>query len=778
MAQIVQVSAYRKRLRKWFWSALLRRYRKGRWLSRIAVGVAGLVIVLRGFGVFQLFELTAYDQLFQRRSPEPQDHRIVLISINEIDLQRLGTGGILSDQRLAEVLTRIKTYQPRAIGLDIYRDLPVAPGSELLNDVFQNTPQLVGIETLSDSDFAGIKAPPVLKTKQQVGFNNVVIDLDGLVRRNTLFIQPKHQTVHRSFALKVVLKYLEPDHIMLKLSRSKHTQLKGVEFPPLNPNDGAYINADSLKGYQILANLRSVVPIAHQSYPFEQMTLSEFLAPLSAQSQERMSKLLGDRIVLLGSTAQSSNDFFLTSYSSRSGDNAERMSGVELQGQFISQILSAVLDGRSLIRFWDDPLEWLWILGWSWVGAFLSWKIRAPQKAAVGILLVGAALFGICSLAFRWGWWLPLIPPLVALVGSAAAVTAYFSYLREELKKSKEFFGSIINTIPDPVYVKDQRHHWVVVNDAYCSFIGHSRETMINQVDYDFFPPQQSAHFWQQDELTFNSRLKEECEEEFTNAEGKTYLVATKRSLHQDAAGDLFVVGVIRDITQRKQMEEALRSTADELVRSNSELAKATELLSHVAHHDHLTNLPNRKRFHEQLRQSLERANEQGHLVALLFLDLDGFKQINDVHGHQVGDSLLKAVAQRLTNCLRNSDIVARLGGDEFVAILPNIPSAVAVCRVTEKVLLTLNQSFVFEGRAMSISASIGVSIYPTDCVTDCVTDVETGVESDYENGAGSAARERQMESLLDQADTAMYQAKKMGKNCYAFFQPSIADRH
>jgi len=775
MAQIVQVSAYRKRLRKWFWSVLLRIYRKDRWLTRIAVGVAGLVIVLRGFGVFQLFELTAYDQLFQRRSPERQDNRIVLISIDEIDLQRLGTGtgGILSDQRLAEVLTRIKTYHPRAIGLDIYRDLPVAPGSELLKEIFQNTPQLVGIETLSDSDFAGVKASPVLKAKQQVGFNNVVIDLDGLVRRNTLFIKPRGQPVHRSFALTLVLKYLEADHITLKLSRSKHTQLNGVEFPPLNPNDGPYINADSLRGYQILANPRSVLPIDYRRhlYPFEQMTLSELLAPnVSPQSQEQMSNRLGDRIVLLGSTAQSSNDFFLTSYSSRSGNNAERMSGVELQGQFVSQILSAVLDGRSLIRFWDDPLEWLWILGWSWVGAFLSWRIRAPQKAAVGILLVGVGLFGICSLAFRWGWWLPLIPPLVALVGAAAAVTAYFSYLREELKKSKEFFGSIINTIPDPVYVKDQRHHWVVVNDAYCSFIGHSRETMINQVDYNFFPPQQSAHFWQQDELTFDSRLEQECEEEFTNAEGKTYLVATKRSLHQDAAGDLFVVGVIRDITQRKQMEEALRSTADELVRANFELAKATELLSHVAHHDHLTNLPNRKRFHEQLRQSLERANEQGHLVALLFLDLDGFKQINDVHGHQVGDLLLKAVAQRLTNCLRNSDIVARLGGDEFVAILPNIPSAAAVCRVTEKVLLTLNQSFVFEGKAMSISASIGVSIYPTDCLTE--------FETDFENGADDAAKERQMESLLDQADTAMYQAKKMGKNCYAFFQPSVIDRH
>ncbi|NJR39648.1 MAG: CHASE2 domain-containing protein [Leptolyngbyaceae cyanobacterium CSU_1_4] len=363
MAQIVQASAYRKRLRKWFWS--------DRWLSKIAIGVAGAVIVLRGFGVFQLFELTAYDQLFQRRSLEPQDNRIVLVSLDDTDLQRLGTGGMLSDQRLAEVLTLIKSRQPRAIGLDIYRDLPVAPGSEQLKDVFENTPQLIGIETLSDSDSPGVMAPPALKAKQQVGFNNVVIDLDGLVRRNTLFIKPKDQPVHQSFALKLVLKYLEPDHIRLKVSRSKHTQLNGVEFPPLNPNDGAYINADSLRGYQILANPRSSLPIEHQVSPFAQLPLSVLLeSNRSPQGQERMTNLLSDRIVLLGSTAQSSNDFFLTSHSSRRGGNAERMSGVELQGQFVSQILSAVLDGRSLIRFWDDPSEWVWILGWSWLGAF------------------------------------------------------------------------------------------------------------------------------------------------------------------------------------------------------------------------------------------------------------------------------------------------------------------------------------------------------------------------------------------------------------------------
>jgi diguanylate cyclase (GGDEF)-like protein/PAS domain S-box-containing protein len=703
-------------------------------------------------GAFQPFELIAYDQLFQRRSLEPQDSRIVLVGVDDQDLENLRTTGILSDQTLAAALNRIKSYGPRAIGLDIYRDLPVAPGSEQLAEVFDSTPQLIAIEKLPDPDSSGVDPPPRLKPWQQVGFNNVVIDPDGLVRRNTLFIKPAGQKTQRSFALHLALKYLEAENITLKQNRSKQSQLNGVDFPPLSPNDGAYINADTQRGYQILANPRSSHRSNQHVYAFKHLSLTQLMEPSPAQ-QQQLSQLLADRIVLLGVTAQSSSDFFFTSYSSRRQGNAEQTSGVELQGQFISQILSAALDGRSPIRYGSEHSEWLWILAWSGIGAILSWKVRAPHKSAATVLVAAIVLYAICALAFQQGWWLPLVPPFVALISSAAGITAYFSHLREELKKSKEFFSSIINTIPDPVYVKDQRHRWVVLNDAYCDFIGYPRKMLIDQIDYDFFPSHQAAHFWQQDELTFDSRLEQECEEEFTNAQGKIHLVATKRSLHRDAAGNLFLVGVIRDITQRKLMEEALRSTADELVRSNSELAQAKDLLSHIAYHDHLTNLPNRKRFQEQLQQSLDRAKEQDHWLALLFIDLDGFKQINDVYGHQVGDLLLKAVAQRLTNCLRNSDIVARLGGDEFVAILPSIASLQDVRRVAEKILQTLDQSFVFDGRVMSISASIGISVYPTDC-----------------ENSGSEA----MEAILNQADTAMYRAKKLGKNRYEFFQSSI----
>lgn len=694
------------------------------WLT--ASGVAGAVVLIRLLGFLQTSELSALDQMFRLRPAEPIDDRIVIVGIDDPDINSLGTWPV-PDTDLADLLDEIESYHPRVVGLDIYRDLPVEPGSVQLRRAFSQYENLIGIEKLPDKYSIGVQPPEVLAEREQIGFNNVLIDPDGRVRRSILFWTIEGEA-HTSFALKIALQYLEHEEIIPQAAtrgNPAHLQLGSAIFRPLQPDDGGYVRMDN-GGYQISANFRSPV----RSFPIVSMTdvLEGNVAP----------EVMRDRIVLIGSTANSLQDFFYTPFTNSSKDLT---AGVELHAHFVSQIISAALDERSLIRVWPELLEWLWILGWSMAGGYLCWKVRSPGKVGLLLISAGAALFLIGYGLFLSGWWIPVIPPAIAMVGSAIGITSYIAHLEGELKKSKEFLNSVINTIPDPIFVKDKNHRWIVLNDSFSRFLGQPINELLGKDEHAVLPAHQATVFRHQDDLAFNSSAEHESEGELTNTNGHTYLVSTKRSLHKDAAGNQFLVGIMHDITQRKRMEDELRRTAAELVRSNAELRQRGDQLLQIAYHDPLTGLPNRQLFQERLIQAIEWAELNNHLIALLFLDLDGFKTINDSEGHLVGDLLLKAVAQRLVNCLRATDMVARLGGDEFVVILPAIPSEEDAGQVARKILATLSEIFVLQGKSISVTTSVGISMYPADG--------------------------KSMEALIVESDQAMYRAKELGKNRY-----------
>ncbi|MEG4320283.1 CHASE2 domain-containing protein [Microcoleus sp. Aus8_D2] len=683
-------------------------------ITASAVGVT--VIVLRWFGFLQVWEWAAFDRFVRWRPAEPIDSRIVIVEIKEADLQKYGYP--ISDAVLAQLLQKLHAASPRAIGLDVYRDLPTQPGNAELLKTFKTIPNLIGIELMPDETRIGVRPPPVLKKLDRIGFNNVVIDADGKVRRALLYSWPGDGKTHESFALRMALLYLEREGISPEPAtvNPKYLQLgKGV-FRRFKPNDGAYVRSDS-RGYQILANLRG------PRGSFRTASISDVL------SGKVPADFVRSRAVLIGSTAPSLKDFHQNAYSSGLFAPPQQIPGVELQAHFLSQILSAALDGRGGIKVWPEAAELLWILLWSWTGACVSWNLRSLGRSAWCLSSICIGLSASLYIACLAGWWLPLIPPILSLVGSGAAVVAYLAHLQEELKRSKEFLQWLIDTIPDPIFVKDRNHRWVVLNQAYCRFIGHPLENLICRTDYDLFPQAEADIFWQEDELVLQTYQQRENEEFFTDSYGFTHLISTKRSLHKDAAGNLFLVGAIRDMTERKRLEEALKQ-------KNAEL-------SHQAYHDALTGLPNRKMFHESLHLSLERASSNQELVALLFLDLDGFKSINDTLGHHAGDLLLKTVASRLKKCLRGSDTISRLGGDEFTVILPAIPGPEEAAKVAEKICDAIMQPFILEEHTVSVTTSIGISLYPID-----------GQESDI---------------LVKNADAAMYRAKEGGKNQYKF---------
>jgi diguanylate cyclase (GGDEF)-like protein/PAS domain S-box-containing protein len=700
------------------WKAGLQKvWQQGRvWIT--ASGVAAGIIGLRLAGVLQLGELTFYDQMFRWRPAEAIDDRIVLITIEESDLDRLKQWP-MSDAQLSNLLNQINRAEPKAIGLDIYRNFAVAPGSQELEQTFQTIPNLVGIYKLRDSSGSGVGPNPLLRQKKHEGFNNVLPDEDGRVRRSLLYWTADGKT-YESFALKLAFRYLNLEPQPSPRNRA-HFQLGSVEFPQFKPNDGIYTRANA-GAYQILANFRG------RPGSFLRVRLMDLLE--GKVSPDR----LHNRIVLIGSTASSLNDNANTPYGLGSG--------VELQANFVSQIISAVQDNRSLLHCLPEPIEWGWIWIWSWLGTMASWRLRTPQKSLVAILGASATLSGMGFLAFLAGWVVPVVPPLLGLVTAATVVTGYIAHSEEELKRSKEFLHRIINSIPDPVFVKDKHHRWIVINEAYARFVGKPVEALLGQSVYEIFPTVQAKEFWDQDDWVFRHQIEQENEETFINLQGLQYHIATKRSLHRDSAGNVLLVGVIRDITKRKSIEDALKRTTAELSRSNAQLRMSQDHLSYLANHDSLTGLPNRKLFNERLVEALVWARQGKQQIALLFLDLDGFKSVNDTLGHGVGDMLLQAVARRLSTCLRSSDTVARLGGDEFVVILPAIPGEEEVQRVAQKILSTLREPFSLDHHVVQVTTSIGISIYPEDA--------------------------EDAEELLQIADNAMYEAKKLGKNRFS----------
>ena len=173
--------------------------------------------------------------------------------------------------------------------------------------------------------------------------------------------------------------------------------------------------------------------------------------------------------------------------------------------------------------------------------------------------------------------------------------------------------------------------------------------------------------------------------------------------------------------------------------------------MAHLAQHDSLTDLPNRELINDRLVQAITLAKRRGGRLALLFIDLDRFKQINDTFGHSTGDKLLKEVARQLSGCVRASDTVGRLGGDEFIVLLPEIDEPQSVAHVADKLLSAVSVSYRIEGHELPISLSVGISIYPED---------------------GHDA-----ETIIKNADAAMYEAKAHGRNNYQFFAPSMTDR-
>jgi diguanylate cyclase (GGDEF)-like protein/PAS domain S-box-containing protein len=428
-------------------------------------------------------------------------------------------------------------------------------------------------------------------------------------------------------------------------------------------------------------------------------------------------------------------------------------------------------------------------------------------------------------------------------------------HVQEENWRLRNFLDSVVENLPNIVFVKDARElRFVRCNRAMEKLLGCTHEEIIGHNDYDLLPREQADSFTAHDrEVLQSGRLRDTPEEPVQTRHQGTRILRTKKIPIADESGQpLYLLVISEDITERKQAEaqsarlgrildhssneiymfnadslrfdqvnqgalrnlgytleemqaltpldlkpeigaaqfeallEPLRSGSQEvvtldtrhrrkdgslypvevrlqlsrtehppvfvaIVQDISARKDAESRLDRLAHYDSLTGLPNRSLFGDRLRQAILEADRREHLVALLFMDLDRFKLINDNLGHKVGDRLLIQVAERLGTCVRRSDTLARIGGDEFTLVLTDIVHVDHVAHVAQKILDAFTQPFQVDDNELFVTISIGITICPFD--------------------------DKNMEALLQNADIAMYKAKEQGRNGFQFYTADMNTR-
>ena len=377
----------------------------------VAAGVLGL----RSLGALESLELTAYDWYIRLRPAAPgPDPRIVLVTVTEADIQSQGRWP-LPDAVLARALEILGRHGPRAIGLDIYRDVPVSPGSGELAAVLARDPRIIAVTKFGEGSFAGVPPPAALKGTERVGFNDILVDPGGIVRRGLLFLDDGVTTFY-AFALRLALLYLQPEGVTPQPDPgdSRYLRLGRTTIPALEPNNGAYVRADD-RGYQFLLDFRG----AGGTFPSITLTtlLSEAIEPAAVK----------DKVVLIGVTAESVKDQFYTPFS-RGLQADQQLAGVAVHAHIVSQVLRVGLEAASPMA---TPAPWqgaIWVLAWGAAGGFIGLRVRSPWRFSLAAC-VGLGGLGLLDfLAFLEGRWLPLVPPGMAWLASAAVVTAYMSY--------------------------------------------------------------------------------------------------------------------------------------------------------------------------------------------------------------------------------------------------------------------------------------------------------------------------------------------------------------
>jgi diguanylate cyclase (GGDEF)-like protein/PAS domain S-box-containing protein len=309
----------------------------------------------------------------------------------------------------------------------------------------------------------------------------------------------------------------------------------------------------------------------------------------------------------------------------------------------------------------------------------------------------------------------------------------------DSLQESEQQLRAMFENADVGIAVTSLDLRYLRVNDKYCNIMGYTREELLGMRVSDVNLSENVAPLVEYRENVLSGTAPEQArEKQLVRKDGALIWVSMATSLVRAADGSpRYFIAVIQDISENKRAAAALKESEEQFRR--------------LAHYDSLTRLPNRSLFYDRLAHGIAQARRNGWTLAVLFIDVDRFKHVNDTFGHTAGDQLLKQVSERLSGCIRSDDTVGRLSGDEFAIVLSRLTAPEDAATVAQKIVDELNLPFQLEGAELYVTASIGITVYPNDS--------------------------EDQDALIRNADVAMYRAKERGRNNYQFYTAELTRR-
>lgn len=383
--------------------------------------------------------------------------------------------------------------------------------------------------------------------------------------------------------------------------------------------------------------------------------------------------------------------------------------------------------GSHLLSTRNYPLEFLILPVLVWAAYRFGQRETATTAVIVASIAIAGTLHGLGPFArYAPNESLLLLQTFMGIVAVTGLILAALVAERKRAEESARWLATIVESSDDAIVGKMLDGTISSWNEAAERIYGYTAAEAIGRSATMLNPPDRKNEVAQLLQRIRRGERVHHYETERMRKDGRRISVSLTVSPIKDARGVIHGASAIaRDISDRKRSEARIR---------------------HIAQHDPLTGLPNRVLLYDRIGRAIAQARRGRGIMAVLFLDLDNFKKINDSHGHQVGDRVLRMASRRLPRCLRDVDSIGRLGGDEFVVCLPGLSAADDATLVADKMLRALRRPFVVNRQRLHVSGSIGIGVYPGD-------------------GADT-------ESLMRAADLAMYDAKASGRSNYHFFQP------